>query len=48
MAVEVSVGDIGSGDYLRLGPLDDMLGGRIHNLACRYPVLRRIVAQSHI
>ena len=40
----VSVGAIGAGDLLRLVPTDDTSNGRIHNLLCTYPVLRRIFA----
>ena len=42
MAGEVSVGAIGAGDSLRLGPSDDTSDGRRHDLVCLYPVLRRI------
>ena len=48
MAGEVSVVAIGAGDSLRLGPLYDTSGGRIHDLVCLYPVLRRIVARIRV
>ena len=48
MAGEVGVGAFGAGDSLRLGPLDDMLGGIRHGLVCLYPILRRIVVRSRV
>ena len=48
MAGEVSVGSIGAGDSSRLVSLDDMAGGRRHDLVCPYPVLRRILAQRRV
>ena len=48
MAGEVSVCAIGAGDSLRFGTSDDMLGGRIHDLVCMYPVLIHIVARIRV
>ena len=48
MAGVVSVGAIGDGDILRLGPSDDMSDGIIHKLVCPYSVLERIVAPIRI
>ena len=46
MAGEVSVGAIGAGESLRLGPLDDIVGGRRHDLVFIYPVLIHIITRS--
>ena len=48
MAGVVSVGAIGAGDILRLGPSDYTSDGRRHDLVCPYPVLGRIVARIRI
>ena len=39
MEVEVCVGAIGAGDFLRWGPSGDMSDGRRHDLVCLYPDL---------
>ena len=46
MAGEVGAGAIGAGDSLRWVSLDDMLGGRIHDLVCLHPCVIHIVARS--
>ena len=48
MAGVVSVGTIGAGDILSLGTSDDTSDGKIHDLVCPYPVLRRIVTRSRV
>ena len=48
MAGEVFVGAIGAVDFLRLGPLGDMLGGRILVMSCLFPFLVIIFARSSV
>ena len=48
MSGEVGSGAVSSGDSLRWGPWDDMLGGRRHELVCLYPLLIHIVSWSRV
>ena len=48
MAGLLSVGVIGAGDLLRLGPLYDRSDGIRHDPVCPYPVMRRIATRSLI
>ena len=48
MADVVNVGAIGAVYLLRLGPLDDVLDEKIHDLSCPSLDLRRIVKRSRV
>ena len=44
----VSIGAIGVIDIFRLGPSDETLDKKIHELSCPYLDLRRIVERSRV